>query len=91
MADTGDRAGQRRGCNLLHGPGLFNVDYSLFKNFVLTEKARLQFRAEFFNLLNHPNFSNPASSWMPAAGTFGNITSTRREMRDIQFGLKLEF
>ena len=47
------------GRNVLYGPGLYNVDLSGFKNFSVVEKATLQFRAEFFNLLNTPALSNP--------------------------------
>ena len=77
------------GRNLLAGPGLFNIDYALTKDFPIKERMKLQFRAEFFNLLNHPNFSNPSSTF--GTGSFGNITSTSTENRDIQFGLKLNF
>ncbi len=47
------------GRNALRGPGYHNVDFSIFKDTKLTEKLRLQFRAEVFNIFNHPNFSNP--------------------------------
>jgi hypothetical protein len=47
------------GRNALRGPGYQNVDFSIFKNTDITEKLRLQFRAEVFNIFNHPNFSNP--------------------------------
>ncbi len=47
------------GRNALTGPGYFNLDMSLAKNFRLTEKASLQFRAEAYNLPNHPNFASP--------------------------------
>ena len=47
------------GRNALRGPGYQNVDFSIFKNTEITEKLRLQFRAEVFNIFNHPNFSNP--------------------------------
>ena len=77
------------GRNLLHGPGLFNIDFSVVKNFPLTERAKVQFRAEFFNFTNTPSFSNPAATF--GVGTFGNIVSTTTENRDIQFGLKLMF
>ncbi len=77
------------GRNLLHGPGLVNVDYSLFKTLPIKERLRLQFRAELFNLFNHPNFNNPSSTFGTAA--FGNITSTSTDNREIQFGLKLAF
>lgn len=45
--------------NFLRGPGFFQWDYSLMKNFAITEKAKLQLRADLFNILNHPNFANP--------------------------------
>jgi hypothetical protein len=77
--------------NFLRGPGYVNVDWSLFKNFVLTERFRLQFRWETFNILNHPNFSNPNSTFVPGSTSFGNITSLAANMRQQQFGLKLLF
>lgn len=49
------------GRNALRGPGFAQVDLSLFKNFALTEKTSLQFRAEAFNVFNHPNFALPFS------------------------------
>jgi len=47
------------GRNALRGPGYFQLDFSLMKNFRTTEKTSLQFRTDFFNILNHPNFANP--------------------------------
>jgi outer membrane receptor protein involved in Fe transport len=47
------------GRNALRGPGYKNVDFSLFKDTPITEKVKLQLRAEIFNIFNHPNFSNP--------------------------------
>lgn len=47
------------GRNTLRGPGFFQWDFSGMKDFPLTEKAKLQFRADLFNILNHPNFGNP--------------------------------
>ncbi|HEU4933555.1 MAG TPA: TonB-dependent receptor [Pyrinomonadaceae bacterium] len=47
------------GRNALRGPGYHNVDFSIFKDTDITEKLRIQFRAEIFNIFNHPNFSNP--------------------------------
>ena len=47
------------GRNALRGPGYQNVDFSIFKDTNITEKLRLQLRAEVFNIFNHPNFSNP--------------------------------
>jgi hypothetical protein len=45
--------------NWLRGPGFFQWDFSAMKSFNLTEKAKLQFRTDLFNILNHPNYSNP--------------------------------
>ena len=47
------------GTGILEGPGFKNVDFSMFKNFGITERVKLQFRAEFFNLLNTPQFNVP--------------------------------
>lgn len=47
------------GRNALRGPGFFQWDFSAMKSFALTEKANLQFRADLFNILNHPNYANP--------------------------------
>lgn len=77
------------GRNLLYGPGLYNVDFSLFKNFQIVERARLQFRSEFFNFFNTPAFSNPNATYGTTA--FGTISSTKHDNREIQFALKLVF
>ncbi len=82
------------GRGVFSGPGLAEVDGSLFKTTAITERANLQFRAEVFNVLNHANlgtpnatvFSNGAIS--PSAGL---ITATATTSRQIQFGLKLIF
>ena len=77
------------GRNTLYGPGLYNVDFSAFKNFSIKERATLQFRSEFFNLLNTPAFSNPNATITNS--NFGTITSTKSDNRQIQFALKLLF
>jgi len=76
------------GRNILEGPGFENVNVSLLKNTKLTERVNLQFRAEAFNLFNHPNFNLPDN--FLGSPTFGRITSAR-DPRHIQFGLKLLF
>ena len=76
------------GRNILDGPGYQNVNASLVKNTALTEGVTLQFRTEFFNLLNHPNFNLPDN--FLGSPTFGVISSAR-DPRHIQFGLKLLF
>jgi hypothetical protein len=65
------------GRNSLRGPGFFQWDLSTMKNFSVTERAKLQFRTDFFNILNHPNFANPdggicsALNWGNAGQTTG--------------------
>jgi len=76
------------GRNILDGPGYQNVNASLVKNTNLNERVNLQFRAEFFNLFNHPNFNLPDN--FLGSPTFGVISSAK-EPRHIQFGLKLLF
>lgn len=75
--------------NMLFGPGFFSWDAALFKNTHLTEKLRMEFRAEFFNILNHPNFGIPANN-ISVPATVGRISSAT-DPRDIQFGLRLVF
>lgn len=77
------------GRNTVRGPSFSNLDFSLFKNFRYAERFNFQVRAESFNMLNHPNFSNPSTAFGTAA--FGTITSTTSNNRQIQFGLKLLF
>jgi len=84
------------GRNSLVGPGLANLDASLRKNTAIAERLNLQFRAEFFNILNHTNFGTPNEVVYSAAGTTpsptaGVITSTASTSRQIQFGVKLLF
>jgi carboxypeptidase family protein len=76
------------------GPGLFTVDASLFKKFNIDEKRTLQFRAEAFNVTNHPNFTTPnpavfsGTSYSPSAGVLTQMAGTSRL---IQFALRLMF
>ncbi|MBK9167126.1 MAG: TonB-dependent receptor [Bryobacterales bacterium] len=78
------------GRNILRGPAVANVDLSAIKRTAVTEKAALEFRAEFFNLFNKANFSSPASA-VNTAATFGAIQSTQGNPRLIQLALKLLF
>jgi hypothetical protein len=76
------------------GPGLADLDLSLFKNTSVTEKATLQFRAEFFNVLNHVNLGTPNAtvfSGTSVSASAGLITTLATTPRQIQFGLKLIF
>jgi hypothetical protein len=77
------------GRNALRGPGFKNFDLGLFKNFFITERLRLQYRAEAFNAFNNTNFSNPGASFGTAS--FGRSTGTQNAQRSIQMGMKLYF
>jgi hypothetical protein len=82
------------GRDILYGPGLATTDLSLAKNTSISEKLRLQFRAEFFNVFNRANFGSPnavvfGSASATPSPTAGVITSTSTTSRQIQFGLKL--
>jgi Carboxypeptidase regulatory-like domain/TonB dependent receptor/TonB-dependent Receptor Plug Domain len=72
--------------NLLDGPSFKNFDFSVTKNNRIAEAINVQFRAEFFNILNHPNFGLPNGNISQTAK--GTITSVA-DGRDIQLGLKL--
>jgi hypothetical protein len=88
------------GRNIMVGPGLTNVDFSLFKNNPIkriSENFNIQFRAEFFNILNHANFNVPDlgsgnndifDGTGAANPTAGLLTSTTTDPREIQFALK---
>jgi len=85
------------GRNTIQGPGRRVWDFSLFKTFSIEEKAQLEFRAEFFNILNHTNFlfaksgpQNGNGSTILGASQFGSLTAAR-DPRQIQFALKLSF
>ncbi len=86
------------GSGIIKGPGQFNFDISILKTTQIFEKQTLQFRAEFFNAFNHPQFTNPnygqgAIYALPnfASGSFGQITSTSVNPRVIQLALKYIF
>jgi hypothetical protein len=89
------------GRNLMTGPGTTNLDFSVFKNQSIkkiSESFNVQFRAEFFNVLNHANFAVPQiasghtdifdSTGAPQPATAGVLTSTTTPGREIQFALK---
>jgi len=76
------------GRNSFRVPGLEQWDLGVNKNFRISERFRLQFRSEFFNVLNHSNFGNP--NYTTTSAAFGTITTTYPP-RQIQFGLKLLF
>ena len=76
------------GRNITRAPGFANFDISILKSFQLTERVRLQFRAESFNVANHPNFGLPVADI--ASGSFGRIIQAGRP-RLMQFALKVLF
>ncbi|MBZ5697662.1 MAG: carboxypeptidase regulatory-like domain-containing protein [Acidobacteriia bacterium] len=92
--------GGNAGRNILIGPGLTNLDFAVFKNFSgsrISETFHVQFRAEIFNILNHPNFAVPVTpdntDIFNADGTSnsaaGALTSTITSARQIQLGIKV--
>ena len=83
------------GRNSAIGPGLVDMDFSLFKNFPIHEALKGQFRAEFFNVLNRPNFNSPNDNRVilnpdgsQASAASGQITLLDTTSRQIQFALK---
>jgi len=78
------------GRNILRGPDQHNFDIALIKRTKLTEQVGIVFRWEVFNVLNHPNFANPASN-VSSPSTFGKISAMSVNPRLMQYGLKLEF
>ncbi len=80
------------GRTIINGPGYFNVNAGLLKNFRFTERMRLQLRAEAFNLLNNVNWSLAAAKQYESinSSTFGQIT-TATDPRIMQFGARFEF
>jgi Carboxypeptidase regulatory-like domain/TonB-dependent Receptor Plug Domain len=76
------------GRNTVIGPGIFNLDTSIIRNFRMGSKA-LQLRLEAFNVLNNPIWNDPSTTL--TSSTYGAITSTRRPMRELQLGVKFVF
>jgi hypothetical protein len=76
--------------NVLHNPGFENWNAGLFKKFSFTEKTGLQFRAEAFDLFNHPNWGNVNTN-PTSLSTFGKITSKTGDVRNMQLSLRLFF
>jgi carboxypeptidase family protein/TonB-dependent receptor-like protein len=82
------------GRNTMRGPGLANLDLSLFRTFKLSPQTNLQFRAEAFNATNTPHFSNPNGN--VNSSNFGKVLSTQTayatgRSREFRFGLRLSF
>ena len=94
------------GRNTMFGPGLWNINMSLFRTFKVSEKVKMEFKAESFNMTNTPKFSNPAANvgsmslnpdgTVRVLNNFSSITSTLPNLaapseRQYRFGLRLEF
>jgi hypothetical protein len=87
------------GRDIILGPSLWNLDSSLVKDTrirSISDQFQVQFRAEFFNLLNHPSFQNPSSTIFSSitggrVGTAGQINATNSQPRQIQLSLKILF
>jgi hypothetical protein len=82
------------GRNTMRGPGVVNLDLSLFRTFRLTDRYELQFRAEAFNVSNTPHFANPEND--ANSSDFGKVLSTNTadalgQSREFRFGLRLSF
>jgi hypothetical protein len=77
------------GRDTIIGPSFSNLDCSLFKNFQIKERYKVQFRGEFFNTTQHPNLGQPGTG--VGSATYGAITSITGSMRQVQLGLKLLF
>lgn len=83
------------GRNTFFGPGFQQIDFSLLKDFRIRDKGKLEYRAEFFNIFNHPNFDQPNTTFNTA--NFGKIFNTFGRTlglgtsRQIQMALRLSF
>jgi len=78
------------GRNILRGPGVINNDLSLFRDFMLTERWKMTFKAEAFNLTNTPHFGSPDSNVNDAAFmTISGSAGTLSDNRSIRFGLRV--
>jgi hypothetical protein len=89
------------GRNILTGPGMVNFDLSVFRQFSITERFKLEFKAESFNFTNTPHFMNPAANASNMSlntdgsirnlGNFMSVTAAQNDERQIRFGLRLSF
>jgi hypothetical protein len=79
------------GRNIIFGPGINRVDGSMSKSFPLRkESKRLVFRLDMFNVMNHPNWGNPATN-ISSTNNVGVISSTNGSMRQSQFSLEFQY
>jgi hypothetical protein len=79
------------GRNAFRGPHFFNIDASMVKRFELAERKYLSFRAEAYNVINHPDFANPGVNFGGAASAFGRISGVVNNPRIMQLALRFDF
>jgi hypothetical protein len=77
------------GRNILRSDNLNQFDFTAMKEFPITEATRVQIRAEFFNLFNHPVFALPGTNINATSG--GQVSSTLNSNRIVEFALRLSF
>jgi hypothetical protein len=73
----------------IEGPGFNNWNMGLFKKFVIHEAVQFQFRAEAFDVFNHPNWNGPGLN--PTQGSFGKVTGKTGDVRNLQLSLRFQF
>jgi hypothetical protein len=79
------------GRNIMSRPGAIGIDFSIFKNFQITEGSKIQFRTEFFNLPNHPNFVGSPGGFRNFDSSSAGVLTQAAPGRQIQFALKYIF
>ena len=89
VAGVGPYTYGNSGRNVVVGPGIVELDASLSKSFRIAERSHLDFRAEFFNVPNHPILGQPGTT--VGTPSYGVIGATNLPSRQIQFALKLMF
>jgi len=85
--DTPSGANGNLGRNVLRGFGAWQIDFALHRTFRMSERTNLQFRAEAFNILNHPNFANPSVGGIPSSLTLTHDTTFGRSTQTLASGL----
>ncbi|MBV9082394.1 MAG: carboxypeptidase regulatory-like domain-containing protein [Acidobacteriaceae bacterium] len=79
------------GRSTVEGPGIIDLDLALHRMFALAERAQVEFRAEAFNSINHPNFTLPGNQFIPGTNTSFGVVTGALDPRQIQLGLKILF
>jgi hypothetical protein len=75
--------------DLIYNPGFNNVNMGLFKKFAVNERVGFQFRAEAFNVFNHPNWGGVTTD--PTSTSFGKVTGKTGDVRNLQLSLRAYF